>query len=99
MRNSRHKNTDARNFGPVTKVGQRMKHSKHGGQKRLIKHEENPIMRAAELREMLGIGKNTIYDWCNQGIIPHKRVGRCIFFSRIKIKEWLENGENVGGAS
>ena len=99
MRNSRHKKTDARNFDPVAKVGQRANHNKRSNKKRPIKHEENPVMRAAELRKMLGIGKNTIYDWCNQGIIPHKRVGQLIFISRKKFYEWLENGENLGGVS
>lgn len=75
------------------------KYSKRGGKKRPVKREESPIMRANELREMLGVGKNTLYDWCKQGLIPHKRIGRVILFSRIKVKEWLENGENLGDAS
>ena len=24
---------------------------------------------------MLGIGRSTLYEWCDQGLIPHKRVG------------------------
>ena len=75
------------------------KRNKHDGKKRLVKREESPIMRANELREMLGVGKNTIYDWCRQDLIPHKRIGRVILFSRIRIMEWLENGENLGGVS
>ena len=55
---------------------------------------ENPIMRADEVRKMLGIGRNTLYNWCEQGIIPHKRIGRVILFSRKRIQEWLENNEN-----
>ena len=53
-------------------------------------------MRADEVRRILGIGKNTLYDWVNRGIIPHKRVGRVILFSRKRVQEWLEN-ENEGG--
>ncbi|MBW1732663.1 MAG: helix-turn-helix domain-containing protein [Deltaproteobacteria bacterium] len=48
-------------------------------------------MRAGEVRQMLGIGKNTLYEWCRQGIIPHKRIGRLIFFSRRVIQDFLEN--------
>jgi len=40
---------------------------------------------------MLGIGKNTLYEWCRQGIIPHKCIGRLIFFSRRVIQAFLEN--------
>jgi len=51
-------------------------------------------MRADEVRQMLGIGRNTLYNWCELGIIPHKRVGRVILFSRKRIQEWLDNNEN-----
>ena len=58
------------------------------------KREENPVMRADEVRQLLKVGKNTLYSWCEQGIIPHKRVNRVILFSRKRIREWLENNEN-----
>ena len=61
------------------------------------KQQENPVMRADEVQQMLRIGKNTLYDWCQRHIIPHKRVGRLILFSRKRIKEWLEKNENEGG--
>jgi len=55
-------------------------------------------LRAQDVRQMLGgIGKNTLYGWVNQGLIPHKRVGRVILFSRKRIQEWLENNEREGG--
>ncbi|MBA7610846.1 hypothetical protein ES703_18060 [subsurface metagenome] len=56
--------------------------------------EENLVMRADEVRQLLGIGRNTLYNWCELGIIPHKRVGRVILFSRKRIQEWLDNNEN-----
>jgi len=56
--------------------------------------EENLVMRADEVRQLLGIGRNTLYNWCELGMIPHKRVGRVILFSRERIKEWLDNNEN-----
>ena len=56
--------------------------------------EENLVMRADEVRQMLGIGRNTLYNWCELGIILHKRVGRVILFSRKRIQEWLDNNEN-----
>lgn len=62
-----------------------------------IKQEENPIMRADEVRQMLKIGRNTLYSWCQQDMIPHKRVGRVILFSRDRIREWLDNKKKDGG--
>ena len=52
---------------------------------------------------MLGIGRNTLYEWCDQGLIPHKRVGGRLneitgerrrgrlLFSERRLLEWLEN--------
>ncbi len=56
--------------------------------------EENLVMRADEVWQMLGIGRNTLYNWCELGIIPHKRIGRVILFSSKRIQEWLDNNEN-----
>jgi len=56
--------------------------------------ENNWAMRADEVRRMLGIGRNTLYNWCELDIIPHKRVGRVLLFSRKRIQEWLDNNEN-----
>ena len=65
----------------------------------------NRILNAKEVCTMLGIGKNTLYQWCEQGLIPHKRVGGSIdevtgerrrgriLFSERCILEWLENRE------
>lgn len=61
------------------------------------KVKESPIMRADEVCRLLKIGRNTLYEWCRLGIIPHKRVGRILLFSRKQIYAWLENNENKGG--
>jgi excisionase family DNA binding protein len=61
------------------------------------KVKESPIMRADEVCRLLKIGRNTLYEWCRLGIIPHKRVGRVLLFSRKLIYGWLENSENIGG--
>ena len=58
---------------------------------KVAKQRDNLTMRAGEVRQMLGIGKNTLYEWCRQGIIPHKRIERLIFFSRRVIQDFLEN--------
>lgn len=61
------------------------------------KVKESPIMRANEVCRLLKIGRNTLYEWCRLGIIPCKRVGRILLFSRKQIYDWLENNDNVGG--
>ena len=59
--------------------------------------EGNPVMRASEVCKLLGVGRNTLYDGCRRGIIPHRRFGRVILFYRKRILAWLENRDNEGG--
>ena len=65
----------------------------------------NRILGADEVRSMLGVGRNTLYLWCAQGLVPHKRVGGTIdettgelhggriLFSEKRILEWIEDRE------
>ena len=61
-------------------------------------NEEKPI-RAKEVLQILPIGKNTLYKWCEQNLIPHKKVGRIILFPpRKQLLEWAKNNNmNEGG--
>ncbi len=52
---------------------------------------------------LLHLGVNTIYDHCNRGLLPHRRIGNRIRFSRVALLRWLA-GDTVaacgpGGAS
>ena len=58
--------------------------------------EDNSIMRAEEVCKLLKIGRNTLYQWCEQKLIPYKRIGHLFFFSRKAIKDFIENN-NEGG--
>jgi excisionase family DNA binding protein len=42
-----------------------------------------------EVAELLGLGRNTVYDAANRGEIPHRRIGRRLLFSRTAVMEWL----------
>lgn len=39
---------------------------------------------------LLRMGRNTIYEQCAQNLIPHRRIGRRIRFSRAALLRWLE---------
>jgi len=66
----------------------------------------NRILDADKVRSILGVGRNTLYSWCAQGLIPHKRVGGKIdettgelhggriLFSENLLLEWIENRDN-----
>ena len=57
---------------------------------------ENPVMRCEEVCRILGIGKNTYYEWCRQNIIPNKRVSRRIIVPRKRFNGWLETKDQGG---
>jgi hypothetical protein len=66
----------------------------------------NRILDADKVRSILGVGRNTLYSWCAQDLIPHKRVGGKIdettgelhggriLFSENLLLEWIENRDN-----
>jgi excisionase family DNA binding protein len=47
------------------------------------------VMRAAEVSELLSVPKSTIQDWARRGVIPSCKRGKCRFFLRWQIEEWL----------
>lgn len=47
------------------------------------------ILTASEAITFLRIGRNTLYDGCARGEIPHVRIGRVLRFSRRALLAWL----------
>ena len=95
MRNPSMKKDNHDTSGLTAKGSQRKKYNLRGGTQKPKRQQENGVMRADEVRRELGIGRNTFYEWCRLGMIPHKRVGRLIFVPRKSFNDWLEN-ENGG---
>ena len=58
MRNPKRRRTNAH---PHDSNDKGAKHKKPSSNKNLMKHEENPVMRADEILRILPIGKNTFY--------------------------------------
>lgn len=42
-----------------------------------------------ELSRSLGVAKNTLYDWCAFGRIPHIKLGKFLRFTADDINTWL----------
>ena len=47
------------------------------------------VLNVGQVADLLGVGRNSVYDAANRGQIPHRRVGRRLIFSRAAVMEWL----------
>ncbi|HEX4453120.1 MAG TPA: helix-turn-helix domain-containing protein [Kofleriaceae bacterium] len=50
---------------------------------------EPECMRAEQLATFLGVNRKTVYAYAMRGLIPHRRLGRRIVFSRSQVVSWL----------
>ncbi len=48
------------------------------------------VLNVDQVAELLGLGRNTVYDAVNRNEIPHRRVGRRLIFSRTAVMQWLQ---------
>jgi excisionase family DNA binding protein len=51
---------------------------------------ERMLLRAGEAAEMLGVGRSTIYELANRGLIPTIRVGQALRFPRQQLVQWID---------
>jgi excisionase family DNA binding protein len=47
------------------------------------------VLNVDQVADLLGLGRNTVYEAANRGELPHRRVGRRLLFSRTAVLEWL----------
>jgi excisionase family DNA binding protein len=63
-----------------------------GGMQRAPVQEAEPtaeILTADEVAEFLGVDRNTVYDYAGRGVIPSRRIGKRMLFSREALALWL----------
>jgi len=51
--------------------------------------DEPECMCAEQLATFLGVNIKTVYDYAARGVIPHRRLGRRLIFSRSQVVSWL----------
>lgn len=44
----------------------------------------------AQLCELFGFSKATVYNWVSQRLIPYSKVGRRLLFDLAEIEEWIK---------
>lgn len=52
--------------------------------------DEPDILTVAEVAKLLRMHEKTVYDRAGSGVIPCKRIGRSLRFSRRLIMAWME---------
>lgn len=51
------------------------------------------VLNVEQVADLLGVGRNSVYEAANRGEIPHRRIGRRLIFSRTAVMEWLQGGK------
>lgn len=58
-----------------------------------LKHEKD-LMTANEAIDFLSISKSCLNEWKSNGVIPYKKLGKRIYFSKSEITEALKDAGN-----
>lgn len=53
-------------------------------------------LRSAEVRKMLGISPGTLQNLRINGMLPYKKIGGSIYYSRADIERMMERGNGNG---
>lgn len=56
---------------------------------------DGEVLDAEGARQLLSLGKNQLYAACHEGLIPHRRIGRTLRFSRSAILAWLGSQSKI----
>lgn len=54
---------------------------------------ENQVLTMKEAAALMQVSVRTIQKRIANGTIPHKRIGKCIRFSRDQLLAWVAKGE------
>lgn len=55
------------------------------------------VLSADEVAALLRVDRKTVYDYAGRGVIPHRRLGKRLLFSREAIMAWLAACEAASG--
>ncbi len=56
---------------------------------RLLTHTPTETMSADQVAVLLGVDRKTVYDYSNRGLIPCRKLGKRLLFSRPAVVAWL----------
>lgn len=56
----------------------------------MIDFNEDDVLDVPAVVALLKIGRDAVYSGCARGIIPHRRIGKHLRFSRVALMRWLD---------
>lgn len=65
--------------------------------------DDRPLLRIAEVAQLLGVSSRVAYEWAATGVIPRDvivRAGRAVYIKRRALEAWLagrDGAEPPGG--
>jgi excisionase family DNA binding protein len=61
--------------------------------------DQQQLMKAAQVAELLNVAESTIRKWVHYGFIPHVKLGRAVRFREKDIETWITERTEKGRAS
>ncbi|MFT3695813.1 MAG: helix-turn-helix domain-containing protein [Kofleriaceae bacterium] len=56
---------------------------------------EDAVLDVPQVATLLGVGRNTVYALVAKNVLPHRRLGKAIRFSRAAVMSWLSTSWQV----
>jgi len=53
------------------------------------------LIRPDELARGMKVAPGTVYAWVERGLIPHIRLGKCIRFDPVEVRDWYQKKRNA----
>jgi len=53
---------------------------------------EDEIMNSSDAARFLHISRVTLSDWLKKGVVPHRKEGKRLLFSKRELLDWVQRG-------
>lgn len=58
-----------------------------------MKHGREELLRAAEVADICGVRRNTVYRWIKRGILTRVKIGGATFILAEELREYLRGAK------
>jgi excisionase family DNA binding protein len=57
--------------------------------------DDRPMLRIAEVAQLLGVSPRVAYEWAATGVIPREAIVRAVYVKRLALEAWLAGRDRV----